>query len=472
MDLRIDTARRNIAADIRASTIDGCCFSGMVGLGETYFVALYLAIGFGATAAAWLATLPILAGSFFQLVTPAAISRLGSWKRWTVFNAALQSISLFLMAGLVSWGEASFFCVFLVASLYFGSGQATAPAWNMWVEHLVPRSIRTRFLTVRQRASQICLLIIVVLASVAFRCCQVSGIDPLRPLTAFLFCAGTLRAISTWQLSRQNEAPKWVEQSRREMQVLLDQDRRELPNTKPFLHLLLFLVLMQFSVYISSAFFTPYKIRLLELDYARFSVLVIMSYIGKISSLGLAGRLAARWGACRLLLFGAIGIVPMAAAWAISRNFLYLATVQFCSGVMWACYELAMVMVFVDLIPRSRRLKLLSRYNVANSMAMVAGTALGATLFGSLGQGYPAYLGVFVCSSICRLLVLSAFPWRLWASTGSGALSAAAGRFILFSHSFEMLGRSLFRAWQAPAPPMRIEPGLEARKPLRRESAA
>ncbi len=449
MDLRIETPRRSIARDLRASTVDGCCYSGMVGLGETYFIALFLAVGFGETTVAWLATLPVFAGSLVQMATPRAIEWLGSWKRWVVLNAVLQGVSLLGLAWLVGSNRATAVTVFAVVSLYFGCGQATAPAWNMWIERMVPRSIRTRFLSRRHRAAQLSLLAVVVTASALFRWTESTGTSPVVALFGFLLCAGMLRLVSAWCLSRQTEDLQWLEQSRREVTEHQEAETgiAALP-ARTFRQLMLFMVLMQLAVYISSAFFTPFKLKALRLDYAQFSLLVIMAYVGKIVSLGLAGRLAARWGSFRLLLLGAIGIVPMAGLWAVSQNFIWLAVVQFSSGFMWACYELAMVMVFVEVIPRGRRLRWLSQYNVANSLAMVAGTALGAGLFIGFGEGYLGYLVIFACSSICRLLFIGMFPFSTLSRAGdSGARPQR--RFVVFSHSFELLGRGLFRAWQA-----------------------
>ena len=77
---RADVLRR----DLRAMTADGICFSTMVGLGEAYVPAFALALGHGAAAAGLLATLPLLAGACFQLVTPEAVRRLRSYRRWVV----------------------------------------------------------------------------------------------------------------------------------------------------------------------------------------------------------------------------------------------------------------------------------------------------------------------------------------------------------------------------------------------------
>ena len=65
----------------------------MVGLGESYVPAFALALGFGAVSASLLATLPMLAGAVIQLITPAAIRRLGSYRRWVVLCAQLQALS-------------------------------------------------------------------------------------------------------------------------------------------------------------------------------------------------------------------------------------------------------------------------------------------------------------------------------------------------------------------------------------------
>ena len=79
--------------DLQSIVADGVLFSVMVGLGESYVPAFALALGFGAVSASLLATLPMLAGGVIQLITPAAIRRLGSYRRWVVLCAQLQALS-------------------------------------------------------------------------------------------------------------------------------------------------------------------------------------------------------------------------------------------------------------------------------------------------------------------------------------------------------------------------------------------
>ena len=72
---------------------DAVAASVMVGTGETYIAAFALALGLGDIVAGIVASGPLLAGAFLQLVSPYAIRRLGSHRRWVVLTAGLQAAS-------------------------------------------------------------------------------------------------------------------------------------------------------------------------------------------------------------------------------------------------------------------------------------------------------------------------------------------------------------------------------------------
>jgi hypothetical protein len=82
-----DASHPHLERDLRAMTADGIAFSAMVGLGEAYVPAFALASGLGAVVAGLAATVPMLAGACLQMVTPAAVRRLGSYRRWVVLCA-------------------------------------------------------------------------------------------------------------------------------------------------------------------------------------------------------------------------------------------------------------------------------------------------------------------------------------------------------------------------------------------------
>jgi MFS family permease len=81
--------------------------------------------------------------------------------------------------------------------------------------------------------------------------------------------------------------------------------------------------------------------------------------------------------------------------------------VQIFSGVVWGAYELAMFLLFVDAIPRERRTRLLTLYNLGNSLAMVGGGLAGAALLKLFGDSAASYLTLFALSSVARLGTLA-----------------------------------------------------------------
>ena len=70
---------------------DGISFSLMVGMGETYLPAFVLALGMGQVASGLIGTIPLLIGAILQLVSPLAVRRLGSHRRWVVACSLCQA---------------------------------------------------------------------------------------------------------------------------------------------------------------------------------------------------------------------------------------------------------------------------------------------------------------------------------------------------------------------------------------------
>lgn len=151
--------RRNL----RSIMFDGAAFSVMVGIGETYVPAFALALGLGEVAAGLIATVPMLAGGVLQLASPWAICGLRSHRRWVVTCASFQAVSVLLLLAVALVGGVAAWLLFVPATLYWAAGLATGPAWNTWVEDLVPKQIRPTFFARRVRVSQISVLVGLVL---------------------------------------------------------------------------------------------------------------------------------------------------------------------------------------------------------------------------------------------------------------------------------------------------------------------
>jgi len=391
-----------VRRDLRASLADGAFFSIMIGAGETYVPAFVLALGMGEVVAGLVATIPMLVGGLLQLASPYAVRALGSHRRWVVICAACQATSLFLLPLCVLINGRSLWLVFLATTMYWAAGLATGPAWNTWVESLVPRRVRARFFAARTRVCQMGTLLSFVLSGLLLQYSSV--VAELSTQVAFsmlFFTAAGCRFCSVFFLSRHSEPPC----EHRDAPVGLIQLIGRLRGHAGA-RLLVYLLAVQTGVYISAPFFTPFMLAQLHMPYWQFVALTATAFVARVLFLPLWGKLAHESGARRLLWIGSMGIAPLAGMWLVSTNFIYLLGLQFIAGMAWSAYELAMMLMFFETIPRSERTSLLTLYNLGNATAMVAGSCIGALLLRSLGESPTSYGVLFALSTSVRLATL------------------------------------------------------------------
>jgi MFS family permease len=322
--------------------VDGVAFGLMVGSGGTYLAAFALALGLSAHIAGLVASVPLLAGAVLQPVSPLGVRWLRSYRRWVIVCAAAQALSFAPLVLATLLGHLSGWGLITIASLYWAAGMATGPAWNTWVGEIVPRFVRARYFASRARY------------------CQASILTGLVGIGALLHATGDL----------------------------------------------VYMLAVQTMVHIAGPFFTPYMLRELALSYLSYTILVAISFVGKIVAAPFLGGLAQRLGARRLLWIGGTAVVPLSALWCVADSLWYLLILQLLAGAAWAAYELSTFLLFFDAIPAASRTCLLTLFNLANALALVAGACIGALLLSALGTDRHAYLTVFLVSSVGRIATL------------------------------------------------------------------
>jgi MFS family permease len=409
--------------DLRASIGDAAAYSVMVGIGETYFAAFALALGTGETFAGLIATLPMLAGAALQLATPWALRRLHSYRSWVVLCACLQAAALLAMPIAACFiGTAAAAWVFIAATAYWAASQATGPAWNTWIEEIIPRRVRANFFACRARISQTCTLLGFIAGGMALRLGKAQGWLMAAFVGIFLI-GSACRFLSALFLTRQSEPSR----GKYETRVVSLREAIFRTSGDVGVPLVLYLLAVQTAVQISGPYFTPFMLIKQELSYFSYMVLIGIGFLGKVIALPMWGRVAQYSGARRLLWIGGTSIVPVAGLWIfadlfdgwnttltlnlgaaslncpISGKMIYLGAVQLVSGLVWAAYELAMLLMFFEAIPRQDRASVLTFYNFGNAAALVVGGLIGAAILQLGSESHTAYLVLFGASSLARL---------------------------------------------------------------------
>lgn len=428
--------------DLCLSTTDGIWYGLMVGIAETYFAAFAISLKLHVLAIGMVATMPILLGSILQLASPWGLRRFAAYRRWVVASSLLQVLSLWSLVPLallndsISQGRATLW-LFTAATIYWAGGLAASPAWNAWMEKLVPARVRPKYFACRTKFVQIAVVTGIVLAGGALNLLA-SNSQVLFVFAAIFALGGACRLVSVFSLARQSEVSATFSNSGVHRPRLRDWEtmcaarpgstvRWITSRPRPILglrswfkmfdgwsqetrRLVFFLLLVQAAMYVSVPFFTPYMLNELALGHGSFMMLTALNFVGKVIALPFLGRLAKRLGPYRLLWICSLGIAPISCLWTVSANVYYLCSLQVLAGVIWAGYELAILLLFFQSIPSVQRVSVLTLFNFGNSLAMVGGSALGGWLLTSLGTDVRAFFAVFVASSLLRFTALIFCP--------------------------------------------------------------
>ncbi len=393
--------RPNLRRDLKLITADGLAWSVMVGCGETYLAAMVLALGLGELAAGLVASIPLVCGATLQLISPFAVHRLGSHRKWVLICAFIQAMAFVPLMLAAIHGSMPTWAVFLAVSFYWAGGWGAAAGWNTWVGTLVPRRIRTRYFALRNRAIQATTLVALTTGAALLDSFERAG----HPLMGFMIAFGlaTLcRLISCGFLWRQSEPTPMPEGHRvvplREMLGRFRGGRDG--------RLLGYMLMVQMAVQISGPFFNPYMLAQLEFHYWSYLGLIAVAYVSKIGTMHVLGTSGSRLGAQTILRIGGVGMVPLSAMWIVSDSYGWLMLVQVAAGCLWGFYEFATFLLLLEHVAEHERTSVSSMYHFAYAAATVIGSMIGAAILKFGGETRSAYLTVFAISGVVRLLTL------------------------------------------------------------------
>jgi MFS family permease len=381
-------------------------FSLMVGLGEQYLSLYALALNFDDTIAGWITTIPLLSGAMLQLITPWAVKKLGSHRRWVVGCVTVQGLSFIpliissIVGGLPAWA------LFAIASVYWGAGLAAGPAWNAWVTGIVPAEQRSPFLARRTRLGQFSLLTAIIAGGLALEQGKKYGVE-LQVFTGLFAVAGLSRLFSAYCLVGKTEVHPHTHIATNEQ----SSNQRTTWYANGAGMLLAYLWMMYLTAQISGPFFVPYLKRDIGCSYFAFMCIIGISILAKALVMPWAGRFAHQYGAKRLLIYSGLIIIPLSAMWSISREIPYILGLQIAAGLSWGAFELAIVLIFLECVPMSQRTKTLTMYNLGYAVASVLGSVAGGFMLRYYDNQSIGYYSVFIVSTLGRLLTIPLIRW-------------------------------------------------------------
>lgn len=391
----------------RSSFKDGMFYSLMVGFGETYFVAFALALGMNGSTAGMVSVLPLVIGSFVQIVALHFARGHNLSRNWVVGWAIVQALATLLMCGLAFVGEVSHLTtvlIFAFASLYWCAAQCGGTIWNSWISGIVAKDFLLQFFVQRTRLCQAATFVGLVLGGVVLRYSAKAN-APMYGFMILFLGSVFLRLLSARYLATH---PPLLASSFQEGDVLVPHQEGvwkwfKKKDTYP---ILAFLFVSNIAAYVSAPFFSPFMLGILSLDYGDYMILISAAFLARVFSSPFFYAIARRFKVRALVVVGALSVIPLPYLWTISDNFYYLIVMQLLSGFAWGAHELGVTLYLIERLPNKQRARLLGWANAFNSTGMLIGSSVGAALIASSFIPREGYIQVFLISSSLRILPL------------------------------------------------------------------
>jgi MFS family permease len=399
-----------VRKSLRYSVTEGAFAAAMVAFGESFFVAYALLLHATTLQIGLLSALPQALGSLFQFFSTTLIRLFKSRKRFVMSGALLQALMYVPIAVVYFLGDMRVWHLLFFTCLYFVFGMIVNPAWNSWMGDLVVENRRGAYFGRRSKVTSTASFLALIAAGYILR--RFEGGSMARQYEGFIlifFIAIMSRMISLLYLSRQYEP---VYRVPREAEFGFLQFFQE-PQFRNYRSFVIYLGLMNFAVFISGPFFTPYMLKDLQLDYLTFTLVNASSIIVKVLSLPVWGKAVDRFGARRVMSLAGYLMPFVPVLWLFSRDVIWLIAIQIYSGFIWGGFEIATVSFIFDITTPQKRATGVAYYNMVNGLALISGALLGSFIVRFNTVFSSPYLLVFLLSGLLRLIASFLFLPRL-----------------------------------------------------------
>ena len=389
--------------------MDGAFAASMVGIGESFFAVFAVFLKASATQLGVLNSLPQALGSLSQLFSNLFIKLFRTRKRLVCAMALIQGLMYIPVALVFFFGTFRVYHLIFFICLYWFFGMILGPAWNSWMGDLVDEKERGAYFGKRSMVIGFASFVSFMLGGYILQVFTHGTITQYAGFVTIFILAFIFRGISFTFLTKKYEPEYQVVQ---EEEFTLFEFIRQ-AKSRNYGLFVLYLCLMNFSVYLSAPFFTPYMLEDLKFDYMTYTIVNAAAMIAKLLSVRVWGRASDQFGTKKILSLTGFLMPVIPILWLFSHDVLYLVIIQIYSGFIWAGFEISAFNFIFDTTSPPKRATCVAYYNVLNGLSIFSGAMLGSFIVSHNSLFWSKYLLVFLLSCVLRYIASSVFIPKL-----------------------------------------------------------
>jgi len=403
---------KKVKRSLRLSILDGSFYNLMDGFTASFIIPYALFLKSSNLIISLLASLPDLAGAFFQLLSVKANEMFKSRKiliSLVYFLQAALWLPLLLIPRFASEGASGSFML-LFMTLIAMLGAFGGPLWRGMMGDLVSEHERGGFFSKRNRIIAVVCFLATFVAGFTLQ--HYSITNAFKGFVVLFIVAFIARSLSAFFIFMMYEKKSYGLNRfiKKNDSLTLTKFIRELTKSD-FGIFVLFICIFRISVSVASPFFAVYELKFLGFSYLQFTVLSAVEILASFLFLSVWGKVNDEMGSKRVILITGLLIPLVPLLYLFSANYYYLIGVSFLSGAVWGGFNLAVGNFLFDASDSATRVKYVSYFNLIHGIAIFIGAMTGGFLLGVLPATKESIKVLFLISGILRLIVaLFLFP--------------------------------------------------------------
>jgi MFS family permease len=381
-------------------------FHGEAGVGAVqevsnlYAPASMIAAGASASIVALLISISNFIAGLLYIKVPSIIQIMGSRKKAILVLAFVDAISwLPLLAILIFVRPINPLWLIPCWILNLIPGLLLNPARSSWLADIIPPRSMGRYLGIRSAISgAVYIGTFYIMGSVL----QIFHSQTLTGFTILFFIAfaATSCAFIIYTRIKNTDSVTGKDSNFGFFDFLQETRQRNLGR------FILYVSMMQFAVYLSVPFITPFLLNGLQFNCLQYTLVFSSEFIAKVLIVTFWGRYADKVGNLKIIRFVSLAIPFVPLLWLLYHNCIYLVFIQLFSGIMWAGLELCTINFIYEAAPQGKRLKYISYHKSLSTISMALGALTGIALLGVVRTvlGHKI-LALFALSAVLRFAV-------------------------------------------------------------------
>ncbi len=322
-------------------------------------------------------SLPHLIGNVLQISFSKHLGNSPNRKTFIWLLAFLQGAPLIAFVILLALKiKVSFYIILSVLIFYYVSGNILGPVWSSFIGDVVPEFMRGRFFGKRNRLCGIVTFTSVFLGGYILHFSRKYWSEANGFLILFLI-GFIARGISSLYLYKSVDPAA----SRLKTENIINQNtiKNILINPKysSYRNFILFIGLINFSIYFSGPYFAVYMLKQLKLNYIEFTIVSMAVTIMQLLTLSWWGKVSDHFGNYRFIIFCASGIILSPILWLFSGSLFYLILIQCYAGFVWAGFSLCSLNYVFDALAPDDRPAGFPLYHFCAGIAIFVGSYTG-----------------------------------------------------------------------------------------------